>query len=215
VLFFFGGITGIVNASVTMNNVVHNTAWVPGHFHTTVGGPVFLAFLGFSVFLLAQLTGKRLRFPALNLWVPYLWTAGIFIFSFGLSVSGLLGAPRRSNFGPTYANPDSPLFQPGWEIWSQIGAVGGIVMSVSMLFFFLVFFGTLFGKRESEPALTLPTAEAHHDGEARFAVNFAPWVVAAVVLLCIAYVPPLYEILTGPTQGAPAYDPASPVPIGF
>ena len=63
VLFFFGGITGIINASVTMNNVVHNTAWVPAHFHTTLGGPAFLAFLGMSVFLVAQLTGKRVRFP--------------------------------------------------------------------------------------------------------------------------------------------------------
>ena len=27
ILFFFGGITGIVNASYNVNNVVHNTAW--------------------------------------------------------------------------------------------------------------------------------------------------------------------------------------------
>jgi cytochrome c oxidase subunit I len=210
-LFVFGGITGIINASVTMNNVVHNTAWIPGHFHTTVGGPVFLSFLGMSLFLVAQLTGKRVRLPRLNLWVPYLWTAGIFIFSTGLSVAGLLGEPRRSNLGPTYANPVSPLYHPAWQLWSHLGAIGGIVMTVAMLFFFIVFFATLLGSREHEPALALPTAEAYHDGRGRFVLNFRPWVVAAIVLLAVAYIPPLYEILSGPTQRVPAYEPFSPV----
>jgi cytochrome c oxidase subunit 1 len=210
VLFVFGGITGIINSSTVMNSVVHNTAWIPGHFHTTVGGPVFLAFLGMSVFLLTQLTGKRLRFPTLNLWVPYLWTAGVFVFSIGLSVAGLLGEPRRSDLGPTYANPQSPLYHAGWQVWSNLGAIGGVIMSVAMLFFFLVFFATLLSPQEREPALSLPTSEAYHDGKGMFALNFKPWVIAAVVLLAIAYIPPLYEVVTGPTQSVPGYAPSSP-----
>ena len=211
VLFVFGGVTGIINASATMNNVVHNTAWIPGHFHTTIGGPVFLSFLGMSLFLTAQLTGKRVRMPTLNLWVPYLWTAGIFVFSIGLSVAGLLGEPRRSNLGTTYANPASPLYHPEWQLWSHIGALGGIIMTVAMLFFFIVFFATLLGSKQQEPALELPTAEAYHDGNGRLVSNFRPWVMAAIVLLAIAYIPPLYEIITGPTQRVPAYEPSSPV----
>jgi cytochrome c oxidase subunit I len=211
VLFVFGGITGIINASVTMNNVVHNTAWIPGHFHTTVGGPVFLSFLGMSVFLTAQLTGKRVRCPTLNLCVPYLWTAGIFVFSIGLSVAGLLGEPRRSNLGPTYANAASPLYHAQWQLWSHLGALGGIIMTLAMLLFFIVFFATLLSSKEREPALSLPTADAYHDGSGRFVLNFRPWVAAAIVLLAIAYLPPLYEIVTGPTQSVPAYEPSSPV----
>ena len=42
-IFIFGGITGIINASYNLDNVVHNTAWMPAHFHQTVAGPVFLA----------------------------------------------------------------------------------------------------------------------------------------------------------------------------
>jgi cytochrome c oxidase subunit 1 len=211
VLFLFGGITGIINTSVAMNNVVHNTAWIPGHFHTTVGGPVFLGFLGMTLLLLTQLTGKRLRLPTLNLWVPYLWTGGVLVFSFGLSVAGLLGSPRRSNLGPTYANPDSPLFHPGWQFWSHLGAIGSVIMTLAMVFFFVVFFATLLGRREREPSLALPEAEAYHDGDARYVLNFTPWVAAAIILLAIAYIPPLYEVVTGPTQGAPAYEPSSPV----
>jgi cytochrome c oxidase subunit 1 len=211
-LFVFGGITGIINSSVAMNNVVHNTAWIPGHFHTTLGGPVFLSFLGMTLFLLTQLTGKRLRFPRLNLWVPYVWTIGTLIFSVGLSVAGLLGEPRRTDLGPTYANPGSPLFHAAWQPWSQCGAVGGVIMSVAMVFFFIVFAATLAGRKEREPDVVLPTAEAYHDEQARFARNFTPWVVAAVILLLIAYVPPLYEVVTGPVQAVPGYVPSSPVP---
>ncbi len=211
ILFVFGGITGIINSSTVMNSVVHNTAWIPAHFHTTIGGPVFLAFLGMSVFLLTELTGKSLRFPKLNLWVPYLWTAGVFVFSIALSVAGLLGEPRRSNLGPTYANPASPLYQPSWQIWSQIGAVGGVIMFVAMVCFFAVFFTTLFSRQEREPALVFPTSEAYHDGDGFLALNFRPWVIAAIVVLAIAYVPPLYEIVTGPTQSVPGYVPSSPV----
>lgn len=214
VLFLVGGITGIINASVSMNNVVHNTSWIPGHFHTTIGGPVFLSFLGMTLFLFTQLTGKPLRFPRLNLWVPYLWLAGVLLFSLGLSVAGLLGEPRRSNLGASYANPDSPLFHAAWIPWSSLGALGGVVMSLAMALFFTVFFATACGRREQDPALHLPVAQPYHDGDSRLVRNFAPWVVAAVLLLLIAYVPVLYEVVTGPSQGAPGYDPASPVATG-
>ncbi len=213
VLFFFGGITGIINASVSMNNVVHNTAWIPGHFHTTVGGPVFLSFLGMTLFLITELTGKRLRFPRLNVWMPYLWTGGMLIFSLGFSVAGLLGQPRRTNLGLSYSNVDSPLFQPAWHNWSQLGAVGGVIVTLAMVLFFVVFFATLFGRKERSAPLTLPTAEVYHDEDVAFLRNFTPWVIAAVILLVIAYVPPLYEVVTGPTQSAPGYDPASPVAL--
>jgi len=46
ILFAFGGISGLVNASYNVNLAVHNTAWVPGHFHLTVGTAVTLTFMG-------------------------------------------------------------------------------------------------------------------------------------------------------------------------
>lgn len=194
-----------------MNNVVHNTAWIPGHFHTTVGGPVFLSFIGMTLFLVTQLTGKRLRLPRLNLWVPYLWCGGMLVFSVGFSVAGLLGQPRRTNLGLTYSNPGSALFHPTWESWSRLGAIGGVIISFAMLCFFVVFFTTLFGPKEHDPAIVLPTSEVYHDADVGVLRNFTPWVVAALILLAIAYVPPLYEVVHGPTQAVPGYDPASPV----
>ena len=57
-----------------------------------------------ALFLVTQLTGKRVRFPTLNLWVPYLWCAGMLVFSLGGSVAGLMGQPRRTNLGLTYGS---------------------------------------------------------------------------------------------------------------
>ena len=82
-IFIFGGVTGIINASYNLNNVVHNTSWMPAHFHQTVAGPVFLSFIGMSLFLVAKLTGHEIKFPGLNVWMPYIWTLGIMIFSTG------------------------------------------------------------------------------------------------------------------------------------
>jgi cytochrome c oxidase subunit 1 len=213
ILFVFGGITGIINASVAMNNVVHNTAWIPGHFHTTVGGPVFLSFLGMTLFLISQLTGRPLRLPRLNVCVPYVWMLGVAVFSTGLSVAGILGEPRRTNLGLTYANSASPLYQPAWAVWSHLGAVGGVIMAAAMLGFFAVFFATLFGAPTAAPALALPVSETYHDENLPAVRNFTPWVAAAIVLLVIAYVPPIYSAVTGPTQLAPAYEPSSPLPV--
>jgi cytochrome c oxidase subunit 1 len=212
ILFFFGGITGIINASVSMNNVVHNTSWIPAHFHTTVGGPVFLSFLGMTLFLVSQLTGKPLRLPRLNLWVPYLWLAGVATFSTGLSVAGLLGEPRRTNLGLTYANPDSPLYHATWAFWSQLGAVGGIVMTVAMVCFFAVFFATLLSARAGAPALALPASQSYHDEDIGAVRNFTPWVAVAIALLVVSYGPPIYSIVTGPSEAVPAYLPSSPAP---
>ncbi len=41
--FMLGGASGLINASYTVNLVVHNTSFIVGHFHLTVGtrrGPV-------------------------------------------------------------------------------------------------------------------------------------------------------------------------------
>ena len=86
-------------------------------------------------------------------------------------------------------------------------------MALAMLAYFTIFFTTLFGRREAAPAVVLPGAPPLHDEPAGPLRNFAPWVVAAIVLLAIAYVPPLYSVVTGPTQPAVAYDPSSPMPI--
>jgi cytochrome c oxidase subunit 1 len=211
ILFFFGGITGLVNASVQMNNVVHNTSWIPAHFHTTVGGPVFMAYTGMSLLLVSRLLGKPVRGPVRAMWVPWLWLLGIALFSVAGSINGIAGEPRRTNLGLTYLNPESALFRPEWLPWAHVMAAGGVVMALACVLWFVCFFGTLFSKTTSEPELDFPESEALHHQHTDWLANFKPWVLAAAVLILISYVPPLLGVRAATYGKAPRYSPGSPV----
>ena len=198
---------------MSMNALVHNTAWVPGHFHTTLGGPTFLSFIAMTLFLVASLQGKKVAYPKLNVWVPYLWLIGVLIFSVGLSVGGLQGEPRRTNLGLTYLDPQSPLYQAVWKATSLMGAFGGIVMAISMVAFFWVLGATLLSKRTAEASLDFPTARAYHDEPAGVVGSFKPWLIAAIALLAITYIPPFVQIVRATGSTSSAFSPNSPIPV--
>jgi cytochrome c oxidase subunit 1 len=215
-IFLFGGITGLINASYSMNNVVHNTAWIPAHFHLTVGGPIFLGILGMSLFMIAGILKKPVAAPKLAVAIPYLWMFGTFIFSTGLFIGGLRGEPRRTNMGLTYLNPASPSYRPDWWITTHIGAVGGCIMGLAILLYFVVLIRSLAGSRspalEREPFF-IPLSEAYHNENVPALRNFTPWITAAVLLIVVAYYPPISEIVKSKVKPAPGYAPDSPVAI--
>ncbi len=213
-LFIFGGLTGLVNASGQLNNVIHNTAWLPGHFHMTVAGPVFLGIIGMSVYLYSKTSGKRIFLPKVNVIIPYLWVIGILIFSTGLSWGGLIGEPRRTNLGLTYLNPGSELYTPEWVPTTMLALFGGIIMTIACLLFFVVFFGTIFSKQKEEAVLELPVSEILHD-EKRIPLfdTFKPWLVTMAVILALAYVPAFIDATKNPGPGAPRFTPDNPVPV--
>lgn len=212
-IFIFGGITGVINASYNLNNVVHNTSWLPAHFHQTVAGPIFLSYIGLSLFLVARLTGKEIKGKTLNVWMPYIWTIGIMIFSTGLFISGASGEPRRTNMGLTYANSDSTLYHADWLIPRLMGAIGGTIMTIAALFYFAIFFATLFGKSTRAGALELITSEPYHDENVPAVQRFTPWLAGTVLLIVIAYTPPIAQTLRSNFPGSPPYSPDSPVPL--
>jgi cytochrome c oxidase subunit 1 len=213
-LFIFGGLTGLVNASAQLNNVVHNTAWLPGHFHMTVAGPVFLAIIGMSTYLYSTMSGKRIYLPRINVIIPYLWSIGILIFSTGLSWGGLIGEPRRTNLGMTYLNPEHELFTPEWVPTTLLTLVGGIIMFIAGVLFFIVFFGTMMMKKKEAGVLELPVSEALHD-EQRIPLfdKFKPWLVTMAFILVIAYTPALIDAVKNSGAGAPRFTPDNPVPV--
>jgi cytochrome c oxidase subunit 1 len=169
---------------------------------------VFLAFIGGSLLLVSTLTGKEVALKRLNAWVPWIWTLGIMVFSTGLFVGGIMGEPRRTNMGLSYTNPSSPLYQPAWTFAKRVGTVGGVIMFVAMACYFIVFFTTLLRKRTMAPALDLPSSEPLHDENVPAVQNLRPWLVAAVILLIVAYTIPFVELARGQYEGAPQYTPS-------
>lgn len=213
-LFIFGGLTGIVNASGQLNNVIHNTAWLPGHFHMTVAGPVFLAIIGMSTHLYSTTSGKKIFLPTVNVIIPYIWVIGILIFSTGMSWGGLLGEPRRTNLGLTYLNPKSELFTPEWVPTTMLALTGGVIMFIAGVLYFVVFFGTMLRKSYQPGLLELPVSEALHN-ERRVPIfdKFKPWLAVMGVILVLAYTPALIDAVKNPGLKAPAFTPDNPTPI--
>jgi cytochrome c oxidase subunit 1 len=214
ILFIFGGVTGIVNASYSLNSVIHNTAWMPGHFHMTVAGPVFLCIIGMSLYIYTKLSGKKIFMPKVNTIIPYLWMIGMLIFSFGMSWGGLRGEPRRTNLGMSYLNPKSELFRSDWVPTTTIALMGGIIMFVAGMLFIIIFFGTVISKKKEEGVLELPVSEAYHD-EKRIPLfdKFKPWLVAMVIILLVAYIPALMNVMKNSGPKAPPFNDNSPVPV--
>ncbi len=90
-----GGIAAVVDSTIAVNRVFHNTLWVPAHFHTYfLVGFVFLM-LGFLHRLVAS-TSQRLS--SASLWAMVVGGYG-FVLMFYLG--GLYGVPRRYS---TYGN---------------------------------------------------------------------------------------------------------------
>lgn len=215
IIFIFGGISGIVNASYQMNTAVHNTAWVPGHFHLTLAGPVILAFLGGSLYLVKEFMQKDVKMKGFVLSVPYIWMIGVALFSWGMMRGGLLGMPRRTNMGATYANPDSGLYQPDWMMYVDISVVGGVLMTLAVVIFVAAFFITVFSKSavtEEDPVITLPLSDPYHDEPALWLRNFKPWIIVAVILIVLAYTPVLYDVMRSTYSNSPPFSPDNPVP---
>jgi cytochrome c oxidase subunit 1 len=212
-LFVFGGVTGIINASYSLNSVIHNTAWMPGHFHMTVAGPVFLGIVGMSLYMYAKMSGKKIFLPKINTIIPYMWMIGMLIFSFGMSWGGLRGEPRRTNLGLTYLNPDNIQYRSDWVPTTTIALLGGIIMFLAGMFFIIVFFGTMLGKKKEEGELELPVSEAYHD-EKRIPLfdKFKPWLVTMIVIILFAYIPALLNVNKNSGPKSPRYNINNPVP---
>ncbi|HEY8486870.1 MAG TPA: b(o/a)3-type cytochrome-c oxidase subunit 1 [Limnochordales bacterium] len=185
-LFALGGISGLVNASYNLNLVVHNTAWVPGHFHLTVGSGVTLTFMGISYWLIPYLTGRRLWSDRVALAQAWTWFAGMLVFSRGLHWLGLLGAPRRTMLG----SAAYLALHPEWRPAALMVAVGGSVLAVSLVLYLLQMAMTIWASRE--PArVQVPEAEALSGPERapELFERWRVWVGAAVVITAVAYVP--------------------------
>jgi cytochrome c oxidase subunit I len=213
ILFIFGGVTGIINASYSLNNIVHNTAWMPGHFHMTVAGPVFLAIIGMSLYLYSTMSGKKVFMRKVATIIPYMWVIGMLVFSFGMSWGGLRGEPRRTNLGTSYLNPESELYRADWVATTTLALFGGIIMFIAGMLFIVVFFGTILRKKSTEGVLDIPVSEAYHD-EKRVPLfdKFKPWIVTMVIILLLAYVPALLNVNKNSGPKAPRFNIDNPMP---
>ncbi len=205
-LFLVGGFGGSINSAYALNGLVHNTAWVQGHFHLTVGSAVALTFMGAAYWLVPKVSGRELELRLLAKVQPFLWFAGMFLFSFANHITGLMGLPRR-----VFATDYSGAVQAApWAGLTMMSALGGVVLFASAGFFVLVMIGTMLaGRRVEQPAIEWAEPLDEPEGGARVGLwdRLGLWFVVAVVLALIAYAIPLWDILHLTRYGSAGFKP--------
>lgn len=195
-LFALGGISGLTNASYNINLVTHNTAWIPGHLHLTVGTGVALSFMGIAYWLVPKLAGKQLFSPKAALAHAWTWLIGMALMSNGLHILGLrFGVPRRSALG--IAPYMETAWANGWTPFIIETAIGGTILLVSIILFYVVLVGTVFASKPLEKPVEMPVAEPLEAGPApAWLDNWRPWLVGSVALVLVAYGPVLVYLIS-------------------
>jgi cytochrome c oxidase subunit 1 len=149
---FLGGISGVMMGTEQLNLIIHNTIYVPGHFHATVVVGTTLAFMGLTYFLIPTLFRREVMFPTLAKWQPWLFGLGMMSFALFMMGAGTLGVPRR-HWDMTFAGNALGYEFPGTAyLMMGLMAVSGVVAFIGGGMYLLVTVGSVFlGKRIETP----------------------------------------------------------------
>ena len=196
-MFAAAGFSGMVNAGMNLNYLVHNTMWVPGHFHLTVGTAVALTFMAVTYWFLPQITGNKVFSKRLGLWQVVLWFVGMVFMANAMHRVGLGGEPRRTA-DPFY---DGVVFDTALgsisELHFQI-ALGGVLLTVSLLMFIAHVALTWFdvANRSTPEPEVLPPALSGPEHAPAVLENLRLWTGIAIVLIVLTYTLPLASIIS-------------------
>ena len=145
---FLGGISGVVMGVEQINLIIHNTIYVPGHFHATVVAGTTLAFMAVTYLLVPLIFRRELILPGWAKVQPYLFgigVAGISVFMMG---AGTLGVPRR-HWDISQADAILPYDFPGAaNLMMGLNGMSALLAGLGGVIFIVVVVGSiLFGKK--------------------------------------------------------------------
>jgi cytochrome c oxidase subunit 1 len=124
-LFVLGGLTGVMLASVPLDQQVHDSYFVVAHFHyVLIGGAVF-PLMGALHYWFPKMSGRQLS-ERLGRWQFWLFFIGFNVTFFPMHILGLMGMPRR-----VYTYPSGL----GWELPNLIASIGSWIVGLSVLLF--------------------------------------------------------------------------------
>ncbi|MBX3676804.1 MAG: cbb3-type cytochrome c oxidase subunit I [Rhodocyclaceae bacterium] len=148
---FLGGISGVMMGAEQLNMLIHNTIYVPGHFHATVVIGTTLAFMGLTYFLVPVLFKRELLFPGYAKMFPYLFGLSMYMVALVMMGAGTLGVSRR-HWDMAFAGAPMAYEWPG-AAYLMMGLTGifGVIACVSAgLWILQIVFSLLFGKKLEE-----------------------------------------------------------------
>ncbi|MDH4047932.1 MAG: cbb3-type cytochrome c oxidase subunit I [Gammaproteobacteria bacterium] len=145
---FIGGISGVVMGTEQINIIIHNTIYVPGHFHATVVIGTTLAFMSLTYFLIPVLFRRQVFLPGLARWQPYLFGIGMMVFTLAMMGAGTLGVERR-HWDMAFTNSALSFDYPA-SAYTMMGIVGVSGMAAILggaIFILVTVVSVFFGKR--------------------------------------------------------------------
>lgn len=202
--FIPGGAGGIINASYQINTMVHNTIWVPGHFHLTAATTVVLTFFGIAYWLIPHLTGRKLTDAVnrLGIYQTILWGVGMTIMSTAMHIQGLAGAPRRSNFSD-YGGTEQAA---EWGAYQMAQAVGGTILFFAILLMIFIFIKMIFFSPKGEQEFPIAQEEDHAEPTPKWTENWKLWIAITLVLILFAYTVPIMDVIQNAPPGSAPFD---------
>ena len=145
---FLGGITGVMMGTEQLNMLIHNTIYVPGHFHATVVVGTTLTFMALTYYLIPVLFRREMINPGLARLQPYIFGFSMYFFCLVMMGAGTLGVARR-HWDMAFAGAPMAYEWPGaaYLMMGLVG-IGGIAAIVGGAIYIYITVGSiLWGKR--------------------------------------------------------------------
>ncbi|MBW3113263.1 MULTISPECIES: b(o/a)3-type cytochrome-c oxidase subunit 1 [Bacillaceae] len=203
VAFIPAGAGGLINASNQMNQVVHNTIWVTGHFHLTLATSVVLTFFGISYWLVPHLTGRVLTKAMNKLAIvqAIVWAVGMSIMSGAMHAAGLLGAPRRSSYS-TYGDASQAM---DWIPYQIAQGVGGTILFMGIILVLYIFINLAFFAPRGEEEFPVGEQAEAADRTPMVLENWKIWLTILAALILVAYSAPFIDMIQNAPPASKGY----------
>jgi cytochrome c oxidase subunit I len=201
--FIPAGAGGLINASNQMNQVVHNTIWVTGHFHLTLATSVVLTFFGISYWLVPHLTGRVLTKAMNKLAIvqAIVWSVGMGIMSGAMHAVGLLGAPRRSSFS-TYGDAPQAL---EWIPYQVAQAIGGTILFIGIILVLFTFINLVFFAPKGDEEFPVGEKAEAAEKTPMALENWRIWLTILAALILVAYTVPFIDMIQNAPPASKGY----------
>lgn len=203
VAFIPAGAGGIVQSTNQLDQVVHNTMWVVGHFHLTLGMSVVMTFFGISYWLVPYLS-KRVLTPSMNkvgVIQTIIWTAGMVIMAISMHIAGLFGSPRRTSF-TTYGNFAETL---GWNPLMAAVGIGATFLLIAVILQVYAVFNMMFFAPKGETEFPIAEEEPGAAKTPYWTERWGVWVFIMLLVISMAYVIPIVDMIVNAPPGSPPF----------
>jgi cytochrome c oxidase subunit 1 len=184
---FLGGISGVVMGTEQINLIMHNTLYVPGHFHGTVVAGTTLAFMAVTYLLVPLIFRRELILKGLAKWQPYIFGIGVAGISLFMMGAGTLGVPRRHwdiSFSDALLRFEYP---PTAYLMLGLNGLSAILAALGGLAYVVVVVGSiLFGRHVEGPVQIAAPASAA--AVARYGSAHAPKIPGTAMLVGVFFV---------------------------